>query len=49
VIAINLIAFGLRLLYWNSARGSRDREHVRHLEDHFRREKDSISNTEDPR
>jgi hypothetical protein len=49
VIAFNLIFFGLRLLYWNTARGSRDREHARHLEDHLRREKDSISNAEDPR
>jgi hypothetical protein len=48
VIAINLIVFGLRLLYWNTARGSRDREHVRRLEDHLRREKDSNSNTGDP-
>jgi hypothetical protein len=49
VIAFNLIFFGLRLLYWNTARGSRDREQARHLEDHLRREKDSISSTEDPR
>jgi hypothetical protein len=48
VIAINLIVFGLRLLYWNTARGSRDREHVHRLEDHLRREKDSNSNTGDP-
>lgn len=49
LIAFNLIFLGLRLLYWNAARGSRQREHTRHLEDHLRREKDSISNTEDPR
>jgi hypothetical protein len=49
VIAFNLIFFGLRLLYWNTARGSRDREHARHLEDHLRREKDSLSSAEDPR
>ena len=49
VIAFNLIFFGLRLLYWNTARGSRDWEHARHLEDHLRREKDSLSNAEDPR
>jgi hypothetical protein len=48
VIAINLIVFGLRLLYWNTARGSRDREHVHRLEDHLRRKKDSNSNTGDP-
>jgi len=49
LILPSVIVFGLRLLYWNTARGSRDREHARHLEDHLRREKDSISNTEDPR
>jgi hypothetical protein len=49
VIAFNLIFFGLRLFYWNTARGSRGWEHARHLEDHLRREEDSLSNTEDPR
>jgi hypothetical protein len=49
VIAFNLIFFGLRLLYWNTARGSRDREHARHLEDHLRRETHSLSNAEGPR
>ena len=49
VVALNLIVFGLRLLYWNSARGARDREHSHHLEDHLRREKDPISNTGDSR
>jgi hypothetical protein len=49
VIAFNLIFFGLRLLYWNTARESRDRERARHFEHHLRREKDSISNTGGPR
>ena len=49
VIAFNLSFVGLRLLYWNTARGSRDQERARHLEDHLRREKDSISNTGEPR
>lgn len=48
VIAVNLTLFGLRLLYWNTARASRDLEQTRHLEDHLRREKDSISSTGDP-
>ena len=41
--AFNLIFFGLRLLYWNSARGSHDQEQSRRLEDHLCREQDSGS------
>jgi hypothetical protein len=48
LIAFNLIFLGLRLLYWNTARKSRDREQARHFEEHLRREKYSISGTEDP-
>jgi hypothetical protein len=47
VIAINLFFFGLRLLYWNTGRGTRDQEKARRIEDHLRRESDSISNSSD--
>lgn len=48
VIAINLFFFGLRLLYWNTGRGTRDQEKARRIEEHLRREKDSISNSSIP-
>ena len=41
VVAINLIFLGLRLLYWNTARGDRSKEQVRRLKDHLLREEES--------
>jgi hypothetical protein len=38
VVGINLIVFGLRLLYWNSARSDRSQEQSHRLESHRRRE-----------
>jgi hypothetical protein len=41
VVAINLIVFGLRLLYWNTGRSDRSQEQSRRLESHRRREAES--------
>jgi hypothetical protein len=48
-IAFNLIFLGLRLIYWNSARGSHDQEQAGRLEDHLRREQDSNSGARNQR
>jgi hypothetical protein len=41
VVGINLIVFGLRLLYWNTARNDRSQEQTLRLERHRRREAES--------
>jgi hypothetical protein len=41
VVGINLIVFGLRLLYWNAARSDRSQEQSHRLESHRRREAES--------
>jgi hypothetical protein len=41
VVGINLIVFGLRLLYWNTARSDRAQEQSHRLESHRRREAES--------
>lgn len=41
VVGINLIVFGLRLLYWNTARSDRSQEQSHRLESHRRREAES--------
>jgi hypothetical protein len=46
VVGINLIVFGLRLLYWNTARSDRSQEQFHRLESHRRREAESDGKSE---
>jgi hypothetical protein len=41
VVAINMMAAGLRLLYWNTARSERAREQARRFEGHLKCERSS--------
>ena len=41
LLAVNLIPFGLRLLYWNTASAERRRTQAKRLEEHLQREKEA--------
>jgi hypothetical protein len=40
LLAVNLLPFGLRLLYWNTASAERSRRQAKRIEEHLQREKE---------
>ena len=49
LLAVNLIPFGLRLLYWNTASAERRRTQAKRLEEHLQREKEAHGNLNETR
>jgi hypothetical protein len=49
LLAVNLLPFGLRLLYWNTASAERNRTQAKRLEEHLQHEKEPHRNLNETR